>query len=134
MAPTAQAQTAIDALRAAGFKRSEFKVKTERIWRKDSEGRRFYEYGDATITILAKKDRQIELVPAMLKSGLTICQPYYNDKTGERQIAWPIVTSRYTKSGVGQYIIWDSTEDTPQKRYQYIGRDDPRHPLCRETE
>lgn len=72
---TGQAQAAIDRMLRAGFKRSEFKVSTERKYHTDREtGRRFYEWGDAKISIHGTYARAIELTEAMLAEGLSVTQ------------------------------------------------------------
>ena len=71
MAMLIQTRDAINSLKAAGFKRNEFRVRTER--------RRFIhlaqevvEYGDAIITIWANRERQLSLVDAMIENGLDV--------------------------------------------------------------
>lgn len=128
--PTAQAQSAIDALKQAGFNRSDFSVRTKRIWHTDSEGRQFYEYGDAQIYIYAARDRQLELLPNMLWAGLNCTLPYYLASDGQKKAGPPIVDNQYQPGNIGLFIIWDDTESDPMKRYQRIKLDDPRHPLC----
>ncbi len=56
-----QTRRAIEGLKAAGFERSEFKVRTPRNSRK--------EYEDTVITIYASREKQIAAIPALLASG-----------------------------------------------------------------
>jgi hypothetical protein len=66
-----QTRNAIEALKKSGFKRSEFSAQVER----DvfiANGRRCTEYGKVNIVIWASKERQFELIDAMLANGLNV--------------------------------------------------------------
>lgn len=69
-----QSQQAIDKLRTAGLKRSEFQVRTERryIGCHPETGCQMYEYGDPEIIIWANKKRQISLAQEMADQGLYV--------------------------------------------------------------
>lgn len=94
--PTTQAQSAIDALLAAGFKRSEFKVTTERKY----YDRYNYEFGDAKISLRASLAKSIELTPAMLAQGLHVSH-YYWKAEGEdsARVHMVLVDTDYAKRG-----------------------------------
>ena len=87
---TEQVKNCIAALRAAGFDRSEFKVNVQRLWR-NVDGKRFYEYGDAEILLLARQDKAESLVPAMLAAGLNVTILKYGDGDGGTKTAYPIL-------------------------------------------
>ena len=91
--PTAQAQNTIDKLKAAGFKRREFRVTTTRkyIGRHPNTGIRSYEYGDVTIDLRADKERQLELAQAMADQGLHVLM--YRNKNG--QMGYPTILNAY---------------------------------------
>ena len=84
-----QSQRMIDALKKAGYKRSEFQVRTARQYcGRDWRGRPAYEYGDAQILVFASKERQFELLEAVAQQGIDIvicvldgrnCYPSYKD-------------------------------------------------------
>jgi len=63
--PTAQCQRAIDALKAAGYKRNEFRCRTK--WESEYQG-----YGNASITVWASKERQRELAIEVAKQGIQV--------------------------------------------------------------
>lgn len=69
---TNQAKRAIGCMRAAGYRRGEFRVQTERkVTRRDY--RRCVEYGDAKIFVDgATRERQMKLVDAVLDAGVNV--------------------------------------------------------------
>lgn len=75
---SSQAQRAIDAMLAAGFKRSEFRVRTERVMEggtfinRNGHTVRSYHYGDADISCWAPKAKQIDCTEAAIAAGLTV--------------------------------------------------------------
>lgn len=58
-----QAKNAAQLLRACGLKRSDYRVRTERIMR----GRTFVGYGDARIVILCSRERELEVMEELAK-------------------------------------------------------------------
>jgi hypothetical protein len=66
MAQTIQVKNAIDALKRAGFARSEFAVRVERIYR-NVDGEKFYEYGDALVSLRADVDKEVVRIPQLLE-------------------------------------------------------------------
>lgn len=93
MGPTRQAQNAIDKLKAAGFKRREFRVRTDRryIGRHPDTGRQMFEYGDVSISLRAPKIRQFQLVRQMAEQGLHINLYQFEDG----HLAYPHVYDVY---------------------------------------
>lgn len=82
MSATTQAQRAIDALLSAGFERSEFSVRTERIYRgTDNDGKKIYELGSANITLKCNKKRQVDMTQAMVDAGLHVIHLMSNGNT-----------------------------------------------------
>lgn len=79
--PTAQAQSAIEKLKAAGLKRREFRVATERryIGKHPNTGKQTYEYGDVVITVFSPKLRQLQLARAMAAQGLHVTIYQFED-------------------------------------------------------
>jgi hypothetical protein len=67
----AQTKWAIEKMKEAGFKRDEFSVRTQ-AERFTYQGQTVTEYGLAQITIWSNLERQLELVPAMVKVGLSV--------------------------------------------------------------
>jgi hypothetical protein len=98
--PTIQAKRAIDALLAAGFRRGEFKVTTEKRYYKELDGRRAYEWGSARISLRATLEREIELTPAMLAQDLHVSH-YLWKAEGEdtRRVHMVLVDTDYAKRG-----------------------------------
>ena len=96
--PTEQVKNAIAALKQAGFSRSEFKVNVKRLWR-NVDGKRFYEYGDAEISLRAPSEKAHRLIPEMLAAGLNITVLRY-EKNGEIVRAYPIIDNNWPH---GQY-------------------------------
>ena len=76
--PTYQAQRAIDALKAAGYARSEFSVRTK--WEHSMQG-----YGHAQIHVKASAERQKELAIEVAKQGV---QVVFLMKDGK--LTWPL--------------------------------------------
>jgi hypothetical protein len=70
---TNQVKRVVDALKAAGFKRSEFRVNVNRHMVKGWNGHRYAEYGDACIVVLADAETQFAHLPAVLEqSGIDV--------------------------------------------------------------
>lgn len=99
--PTTQAKSAIDALLRAGLKRNEFKVTTEKHYHRNTDGSRFYEWGDARISLRCSLARAIELTPAMLAQDLHVSH-YSWTPEGEnaRSVRLVLVDTQYSKRGV----------------------------------
>jgi len=68
-----QTKRAIAALKAAGFSRDEFRVRTPYLG--DDRG-----WGDTVIVLLATKSKQIALVPAMVAQGLSVTRWFDYDE------------------------------------------------------
>lgn len=81
-----QSKRAIDKMKAAGFKRSEFRVRTETKSYKMNDGRRAYEYGDALISCHASRDRQMEMIDAMVEAGLNVEVSHYMASPDRKEI------------------------------------------------
>lgn len=89
--PTIQAKTAIDGLKAAGFLRNEFSVTTKQLWR---DGGKFYEYGDAQISMRCHTSKIVEFTPNLLAQGFHVEYYYWE---GLLQMA--LVNTEYSKQG-----------------------------------
>lgn len=72
MAPTAQAQRAINQMLQAGFKRTEFSVRTARHYVGKVNGKRCYEYGNASITVKMKSRDMVKYIRPAIKAGLGV--------------------------------------------------------------
>jgi hypothetical protein len=109
--PTTQAKTAIDALLAAGLARREFKVTTQKLWRKHN-GRRFYEYGDAEIFLRLSLERELELTPALLAQGLHV--KHYQERTENgRRVFMVLVDTNYERRG--KLTVYPPIEDSLER-------------------
>lgn len=103
--PTSQAQTAIDKLKQAGLKRSEFSVRTELHHYTDKQtGKRCYEYGDAIVSLKCSKARALELAEAISDTGLYV--ELVTLRSGEQ--GYPHISTT-NKSGL---FMRDFREDT----------------------
>jgi hypothetical protein len=95
-------------MKAAGFKRSEFRVRTE-IRRFTYRGRRCREYGDAYIythgSKVLPKNELIEMIPYILSAGLDV--RVYILKTGE--ISTPMIIDNHRVCG--HLILRDFRKD-----------------------
>jgi hypothetical protein len=101
---TNQAKRAIAKMKAAGWKRSEFKVRTDtRVYQKN--GRRIREYGDALIMLRASKSEQYRKIGAMLAEGLDVM--VISNKDG----------------GLGYIHVSDGWKDEGQAQAIYIQQD-----------
>ena len=69
---TNQAKWAIEKMKAAGWARNEYSVRTEISRPTASNGTRYTEYGEANIHMKAPKARQVEMLGAMIKAGLKV--------------------------------------------------------------
>jgi 2-keto-3-deoxy-6-phosphogluconate aldolase len=69
-----QSKNAIAALIAAGFKRSEFSVRTERVYECIYNGRPSYHLGDAIIYIRTPNRIVIDRTDALVAAGLTVTE------------------------------------------------------------
>lgn len=95
--PTEQAQRAVKAMLAAGFKRSEFSVRTRRVPEAGrlASGRRSWHYGDACIVPYVSSDTIWNRRGDILAAGLTLV----NMSAGsERPPYWFIYTTPYSGS------------------------------------
>lgn len=90
---TPQARRAIDKMLAAGFKRSQFRVRTQIKRGRTSDGYTYKEYGDAHITIWSDK-AALPLVPAMVREGLDVII-YKPEAEGTRPMIFAEVNKRY---------------------------------------
>ena len=86
-----QAKRAIAKMKKAGFKRSDFRVRTQ-TRSKTHEGREYTEYGEALITCLAPKEEALAKVHAAIKAGLDVTfysrdgYPYFSEAVGDRGV------------------------------------------------
>lgn len=80
--PTAQAQTVIDKLLASGLARSEFSVRTDRIYvgTHPDTGKQCYEYGDVLIILKCNSERQNEMAKSIALQGLRV--EFYKYESG----------------------------------------------------
>jgi hypothetical protein len=93
----AQTKHAVDKLKTAGFKRSEFSVQTERIYngKHPDTGRAMYEYGNAYISFKCSRARQVEMAEAMARAGLHVT--FFARENG--QYHGPSVTNDHSGQG-----------------------------------
>lgn len=82
---TPQVQRAVERLRAAGFARREFSVRVERI-RRRVDGRVFYEFGDAKISMRCQHAKVIEQTPQLLAQNFGVT--HYVDEAGAVRAAY----------------------------------------------
>lgn len=87
--PTEQAKRAIDGLKAAGLRRREFRVRTER-----HKVGRYVEYGDARIGVYCFGERAAEVTPALLAQGFGVTQI-----RREGQVRFLLVSTDYRRRG-----------------------------------
>ena len=86
---TAQAQDAINRLKAAGWKRNQFSVKTRRLYvGRNTAGKAMYEYGGAIISLRnSSKEKALSKVISMATQGFHVS--IYKFKNGH--FGWPNV-------------------------------------------
>jgi hypothetical protein len=77
----AQTKYAVDKLKAAGFKRSEFSCRVRRHYFTDHTGRRAYEWGGVDIFLKTSRERIWQLLPTMLEQELGITVYVMEDGT-----------------------------------------------------
>lgn len=103
---TSQAQSAIDKLKQAGLKRSQFSVTTERRYcgKHPDTGKEMYEYGDAQIHLKGVWKNLLPFAEAMAKAGLHVEIWKFDTVTSM------CVTDEYGKSGLWK-MDWTDTDD-----------------------
>jgi hypothetical protein len=66
-----QCDDAVAALKAAGYKRSEFSVRVAKT-SKTVDGQRFTTYGDPVVTIWSSKAKQFEMINQVIAAGFNV--------------------------------------------------------------
>lgn len=97
---TQQAKRAIAKMKAAGWQRSEFSVRTD-THRYRRNGREIREYGRALIHVKADKETLYMRIAGMLQAGLDIIVLVFESGTP----SYPIVQDNYHPEDRGTYQV-----------------------------
>ena len=104
-----QTKQAIDNLKIAGFRRSEFSVRAERnyVGRHPNTGKQMFEYGKPRITVFAPMKKVMDLTEAILTQGISVTYSLWQDDEGHRKIGFP----KLEDDGKGQLLLWNTLKN-----------------------